>query len=68
VNAIVNKPNGGGYENYSECELEFQNIQNIHVMRESLHKLHSIIRHNSHDDKTWLNDIENSNWLSHIRV
>jgi hypothetical protein len=44
VNAIVNKPNGGGYENYSECELEFQNIQNIHVMRESLHKLHSIIR------------------------
>jgi hypothetical protein len=68
VNAIANKPNGGGYENYPECELEFQNIQNIHVMRESLNKLHSVIRHNSQDDKTWFNDIENSNWLFHIRV
>ena len=34
VNAIANKANGGGYEDYSDCELEFQNIQNIHVMRE----------------------------------
>lgn len=34
VNAIANKANGGGYEDYPNCELEFQNIQNIHVMRE----------------------------------
>jgi hypothetical protein len=34
VNAIANKANGGGYEDYPDCELEFHNIQNIHVMRE----------------------------------
>lgn len=68
MNALVNKPNGGGYENYSDCELEFQNIANIHVMRESLHKLHSTIRHASQDEKLWLNDLDNSNWLTHIRV
>ncbi len=67
VNAIANKPNGGGYENYPDCELEFQSIQNIHVMRESLHKLYSSIRHEYLDDKT-SNDLENSNWLTHIRV
>jgi len=61
-NAFVNKSNGGGYENYSDCELEFQNIQNIHVMRESLNKLYSIIRHGYQD-----NDSGSSNWLSHIR-
>lgn len=34
VNAMANMANGGGYEDYPDCELEFQNIQNIHVMRE----------------------------------
>ncbi|UJR26804.1 hypothetical protein I4U23_008117 [Adineta vaga] len=59
VNAIANKANGGGYEDYSDCELEFHNIQNIHVMRESLSKLHTTIRHGSNEDK---------NWLIHIRA
>ncbi|CAF3481420.1 unnamed protein product [Adineta steineri] len=68
VNAIANKANGGGYEDYSECELEFHNIQNIHVMRESLHKLHSAIRHGSQEDKSWFNDSANSNWLAHIQT
>lgn len=68
MNALVNKPNGGGYENYSDCELEFQNIQNIHVMRESLSKLYSSIRHASENEKLESNDLENSNWLLHIRV
>ncbi|CAF4628725.1 unnamed protein product [Rotaria sp. Silwood1] len=68
VNALANKANGGGYEDYSDCELEFQNIQNIHVMRESLNKLHATIRYGSQEDKTWLNDLENLNWLFHIRA
>ncbi|CAF1504586.1 unnamed protein product [Adineta ricciae] len=68
VNAIANKANGGGYEDYAECELEFHNIQNIHVMRESLNKLHSAIRYGSEDDKNWFNDSANSNWLFHIRT
>ncbi|CAF3504310.1 unnamed protein product [Rotaria sordida] len=68
VNAIANKANGGGYEDYPDCELEFQNIQNIHVMRESLHKLHLTIRQGLQEDKTWLNDLDNLNWLFHIRA
>ncbi|CAF3657661.1 unnamed protein product [Rotaria socialis] len=68
VNAIANKAQGGGYEDYPECGLEFQNIQNIHVMRESLNKLHISMRSAPQDDKTWLNDLENSNWLFHIRA
>lgn len=39
VNAIANKANGGGYEDYPDCELEFQNIQNIHIMRERYKKI-----------------------------
>ncbi|CAF2432659.1 unnamed protein product [Rotaria sp. Silwood2] len=68
VNALANKANGGGYEDYSDCDLEFQNIQNIHVMRESLNKLHSTIRQGSQEDKAWLNDLGNLNWLLHIRA
>ncbi|CAF0769870.1 unnamed protein product [Adineta ricciae] len=68
VNAMANMANGGGYEDYPNCELEFHNIQNIHVMRESLRKLHAAIRNASHEDKTWFSDLENSNWLFHIRA
>jgi len=68
VNAMANMANGGGYEDYPTCELEFHNIQNIHVMRESLRKLQAAIRNAAHDDKTWFTDLENSNWLFHIRA
>lgn len=42
ANAIANKAKGGGYESedaYKNAELVFLDIQNIHVMRESLRKL-----------------------------
>lgn len=42
ANAVVNRGNGGGYENednYNFCEISFLNIQNIHVMRECLRKI-----------------------------
>lgn len=42
ANAMANRATGGGYEsedNYKECEICFLNIQNIHVMRESLRKI-----------------------------
>ena len=31
---MANIANGGGYEDYPIVNLEFHNIQNIHVMRE----------------------------------
>ncbi len=34
----------------------------------SLRKLHTAIRNAAHEDKTWFSDLENSNWLFHIRV
>ena len=39
---MANRTTGGGYENddnYRDCEINFLNIQNIHVMRESLRKI-----------------------------
>jgi len=39
---MANRTTGGGYENddnYRDCEISFLNIQNIHVMRESLRKI-----------------------------
>ena len=46
VNAMANIVNGGGYENvdhfYENAELEFLDIHNIHVMRESLRKVKEI--------------------------
>lgn len=50
VNAVANRGAGGGYENednYEKCEILFLNIQNIHVMRESLRKIHEMAMHNS---------------------
>jgi myotubularin-related protein 1/2 len=42
VNARVNRALGGGYEEgYDNCELEFLDIQNIHVIRDSLKKIRS---------------------------
>lgn len=58
MNAQANTVKGMGYELgsvYSQCVIEFQNIANIHVMRESLRKLL----------KT--RDGESSGWLEHIR-
>lgn len=42
VNAVANKARGGGYESedaYQNAEVQFLDIHNIHVMRESLRKL-----------------------------
>lgn len=44
-NALANMAVGGGYENltnYSNCQLEFRGLPNIHVIRESAQKLKGI--------------------------
>lgn len=86
VNAVANRGSGGGYENednYDKCEILFLNIQNIHVMRESLRKIHEMAMPNSmspnqpggsssnsnnpYDDKNFFLNLENSKWLEHIK-
>ena len=57
---------GGGFENtnfYTNTVLEFLNIANIHAMRESLNKVQNITDLGA----TWMSQLENTNWLEHIR-
>jgi len=70
VNAKVNKAKGGGFEseeNYRNAELVFLDIQNIHVMRESLRKMKDICFPRI-DDKTWFSALDETRWLEHIRL
>jgi hypothetical protein len=49
ANAVANQAKGGGFENaehYKNCKIQFMNIENIHVMRESLAKLLELLRNN----------------------
>ena len=64
---MANVAVGGGFENtnfYSNTVLEFLNIANIHVMRESLQKLQSINTQSSN----WLSQLESTGWLEYIRL
>ncbi|KRX26689.1 Myotubularin-related protein 2 [Trichinella nelsoni] len=70
VNARVNKAKGGGYESevaYPNAELVFLNIENIHVMRESMRKLRDLCAPRA-DYKNWFTNLDETRWLEHIRV
>jgi hypothetical protein len=61
---------GFGYESeaaYEPCKLTFLNIHNIHVVRESMQRLRDLCAANI-DDQKWLTNLENTQWLKHIRV
>eukprot|EP01117_Protostelium_nocturnum_P004957 TRINITY_DN1794_c0_g1_i7.p2 TRINITY_DN1794_c0_g1~~TRINITY_DN1794_c0_g1_i7.p2 ORF type:complete len:1033 (-),score=388.76 TRINITY_DN1794_c0_g1_i7:125-3223(-) len=66
ANAKAQQFMGAGTENmshYPNCVLTFHNIDNIHVMRESLKNLSDAV--NSEDDSQFLTNIDNSGWLKH---
>ncbi|CAD6184281.1 unnamed protein product [Caenorhabditis auriculariae] len=66
VNAQVNRAKGGGYEeNYEGCQLQFMNIHNIHVVRESLKKLLSALIPRV-DEKNFYKLLDESKWLQHV--
>ncbi|KAJ8348519.1 hypothetical protein SKAU_G00271080 [Synaphobranchus kaupii] len=70
VNAVANKATGGGYEGddaYQNAELEFLDIHNIHVMRESLKKLKDIV-YPQVEEAHWLSSLEATHWLEHIKL
>jgi len=71
VNARANKARGGGYESedvYTNCEnIQFLDIHNIHVMRESLRKLKDVC-FPTIDEAHWLSKIEDTHWLEHIKI
>lgn len=70
ANAMTNQViRGMGYENetyYLGTKLEFLNIPNIHVMRDSLNKVYQLCQSTS-DDERWLSKLDSSHWLDHIR-
>ena len=73
LNAIANQAMGKGSErvfHYDfDCTLEFANIDNIHVMRQSLVKLHEACRASKAgelDFAAWQNQLSSSGWLSHV--
>ncbi|VDN03505.1 unnamed protein product [Thelazia callipaeda] len=68
VNAKVNKAKGGGFEDsYANCRLIFLDIQNIHVVRESLRKLKDMSFPRV-DEKNWFRMLDDTKWLSHIQT
>ncbi|XP_041926775.1 myotubularin-related protein 1a isoform X2 [Alosa sapidissima] len=68
--ADTNKAKDGGYESenfYPNVELNFLDIPNIHVMRESLRKLKEVV-YPTIDDQHWLSTIDGTHWLEYIRL
>lgn len=70
TNAALQKARGFGYEsedNYGNAEVVFLDINNIHVMRESLKKLKDLCFPGLDDDQHWYSNLESTHWLEHIR-
>lgn len=71
ANAVANKGRKGGYEkldNYegSDATLVFLNIDNIHVMRNSLYGLHGLIRSNQTSGPVSRADINDTGWPAYV--
>ncbi|KTF82043.1 hypothetical protein cypCar_00012218 [Cyprinus carpio] len=68
--AANHKAKDGGYENenfYPNMELNFLEIPNIHVMRESLRKLKEVV-YPTIDEPHWHSSIDATHWLEYIRI
>ncbi|KAJ8007758.1 hypothetical protein DPEC_G00097530 [Dallia pectoralis] len=68
--ADTNKAKDGGYESesfYPNVELNFLEIPNIHVMRESLRKLKEMV-YPTIDETRWHSAVDQTHWLEYIRV
>lgn len=60
----------GGYESetfYPNVELNFLDIPNIHVMRESLRKMKDVV-YPTIDEAHWHSSVDQTHWLEYIRV
>ncbi|KAL8621063.1 hypothetical protein ACOMHN_040588 [Nucella lapillus] len=69
INAVFNMAQGKGYESenfYSNIKFQFLGIENIHVMRNSLHKLTEVCELKNPSMSAFLAGLENSGWLKHV--
>lgn len=73
ASAIANRAAGAGYEtqtNYPNTRLEFYNIGNIHVMRDSLKSICGLVLSPvaaGSGDMNFSKAVEDTAWLSHVR-
>eukprot|EP01102_Stenamoeba_stenopodia_P002829 TRINITY_DN1269_c0_g2_i1.p1 TRINITY_DN1269_c0_g2~~TRINITY_DN1269_c0_g2_i1.p1 ORF type:complete len:741 (+),score=156.13 TRINITY_DN1269_c0_g2_i1:149-2371(+) len=72
TNALANSLKGGGYEkgsHYKDCHsVEFQNVENIHAVRNALLKLYKLCANKSpYNNKHWKSSLEESKWLEFVR-
>uniref|UniRef100_A0A1B0FPT2 phosphatidylinositol-3,5-bisphosphate 3-phosphatase n=1 Tax=Glossina morsitans morsitans TaxID=37546 RepID=A0A1B0FPT2_GLOMM len=70
INALANRATGKGYENeafYENIKFHFLGIENIHVQRTSLQKLVEACEQKTPTMSGFLNALESSGWLKHIR-
>uniref|UniRef100_A0A147A505 Myotubularin related protein 7a n=1 Tax=Fundulus heteroclitus TaxID=8078 RepID=A0A147A505_FUNHE len=71
LNAIANRAVGKGYENednYSNIKFQFMGIENIHVMRNSQQKMLEVCELRSPSMSDFLEGLESSGWLKHIKA
>lgn len=69
--AMANRTGGYGYENtsnYPNTTLQFCNIPNIHAVRDGYQKLCSVCNGKSTSDVSWNSLIEDTKWLSYVRM
>jgi len=70
INAMANRAGGKGYESeafYPNTKFIFKGIENIHVMRDSLAKLVETCELRTDTMETFLQGVEQSQWLKHIK-
>jgi hypothetical protein len=74
TSAMANRAAGAGYEssaNYPNTKLEFMNIGNIHVMRDSLRQLTALLTYPGNvvgSDVYFGKQVEETGWLTHVRL
>ena len=69
--AVANRTQGYGYENtsyYTGCDISFFGIGNIHAVRDSYQKMSSLCQSPLTNDVQWSQLVEDTKWLSHIRL
>jgi hypothetical protein len=69
--AMANRTGGYGYENtsnYSGTTLQFCGIDNIHKARDSYQKMSTLCMNPNVNDLTWTAALEDTKWLSMIRL
>lgn len=70
ANAMANQAVGAGYENethYKNTKLKFLQIPNIHVMRESVRKLHELVQPDN-DTSTFYTQLDACHWLEYVQL